>query len=350
MDVYYCLFPLEIGHRSSVNSTLCLSHFVDHSGTFQIATGEDALTRCKCIRSFSCVTRSQKIRLLSIATVNFSNPELKPPRIFAKMSLFGYVGDDDIFNFFGSSMNTMRHMNTMMNSMLTDPFNMMNQNALMPHHGRSPYNDMPLSLFDQHYGRFGFNNMAPAGNCHSFMSQSVMTMSSGPDGRPQVYQETMSTRVAPGGIKETKKTVSDSRTGTRKMAIGHHIGERAHILERERNVHGDEEEHQEFINLEEEEAESFNHEWETRTRRVAGAIGAAGSGITASNYRHQPEPRQLALPSTTNVPSYKSPESATPSRAEVLPTSASASGSRKREREPDKQVSNKRHAVPDSDD
>lgn len=93
--------------------------------------------------------------------------------------------------------------------------------------------------------------MASDGSCHSFMSQSVMTMSSGPDGRPQVYQETMSTTTAPGGIKETKKTVSDSRTGTRKMAIGHHIGERAHILERERNMRGEEEERQEFINLEE---------------------------------------------------------------------------------------------------
>jgi len=91
----------------------------------------------------------------------------------------------------------------------------------------------------------------PDANCHSFMSQSVMTMSNGPDGRPQVYQETMSTRTAPGGIKETKKTVSDSRTGTRKMAIGHHIGERAHILERERNMRGEEEERQEFINLDE---------------------------------------------------------------------------------------------------
>lgn len=48
--------------------------------------------------------------------------------------------------------------------------------------------------------------------------------------------------------------------------------------------------------------------------------------------------------------SYKPPKSAIPSRTEVSPTSASASGSRKREREPDKQVSNKRHAVPDSDD
>jgi len=38
----------------------------------------------------------------------------------------------------------------------------------------------------------------------------------------------------------------------KKIAIGHHIGERAHVLEREQNVHsGDREERQEFINLEE---------------------------------------------------------------------------------------------------
>ncbi|KAG5318254.1 MLF factor, partial [Pseudoatta argentina] len=320
-----------------------------------------------------------------------------------------------------SSMHTMRQMNSMMNSMFSDPFEMMGQNALVPRYGRG-FNDMPVSLFDPHFGRsFDFtitgdryrlqlmrlsralkekrplyaqrhdkvillhdnarphNNMASNGNCHSFMSQSVMTMSSGPDGRPQVYQETMSTRVAPGGIKETKKTVSDSRTGTRKMAIGHHIGERAHILERERNVQGDEEERQEFINLDEEEADSFNHEWETRTRRVAGAIGDTN---LASNVRaNHPSPRQLALPSTTDVPtsrhsnrrwfpsarravrslnplkvkstpsssSFKSPEPATSSKAEASSTSPYTSGSRKREHKPDRQVSNKRHAAPASD-
>ena len=94
--------------------------------------------------------------------------------------------------------------------------------------------------------------MAPNPNCHSFSSSSIMTMTSTPDGRPQVYQESTSTRCAPGGVKETKKTVSDSMTGTKKMAIGHHIGDRAHILEREQNMHsGDQEERQEFINLDE---------------------------------------------------------------------------------------------------
>lgn len=89
-------------------------------------------------------------------------------------------------------------------------------------------------------------------NCHSFTSSSIMTMTTSPDGRPQVYQESMSTRSGPGGVRETKKSVSDSRSGTRKLAIGHHIGDRAHIVEREQNVHsGDQEEHQEFINLEE---------------------------------------------------------------------------------------------------
>jgi hypothetical protein len=59
-------------------------------------------------------------------------------------------------------------------------------------------------------------------------------------------------RQAPGGIRETKKTVADSRTGVKKMAIGHHIGERGHVLEREHNVYsGEQEEHQEFINLDE---------------------------------------------------------------------------------------------------
>lgn len=107
------------------------------------------------------------------------------------------------------------------------------------------YNDL-IQIILQH------NGMATGGHCHSFTSSSVMTMASGPDGRPQVYQETMSTRTAPGGIKETKQTVSDSRTGTKKMAIGHHIGDRAHILEREHNVrNGEQEERQEFINLDE---------------------------------------------------------------------------------------------------
>lgn len=43
------------------------------------------------------------------------------------------------------------------------------------------------------------------------------------------------------------------------FSLGHHIGERAHLVEREQNVYsGDQEEHQEYINIEEDEAEDFN--------------------------------------------------------------------------------------------
>lgn len=51
------------------------------------------------------------------------------------------------------------------------------------------------------------------------------------------------------------------------MAIGHHIGDRAHIIEKEQNVHtGDREEREDFINLEEDDADDFNREWENKTR------------------------------------------------------------------------------------
>lgn len=50
------------------------------------------------------------------------------------------------------------------------------------------------------------------------------------------------------------------------MAIGHHIYDRGHIVEREQNLHeGTEEERQDFINLEEEEAEEFNREFMSKS-------------------------------------------------------------------------------------
>lgn len=117
----------------------------------------------------------------------------------------------------------------------------------------------------------------------SFCSSSVITMSHGPDGRPQVYQATSSTKTGPGGIRETQKTVQDSRTGVKKMAIGHHIGERAHIIEREQNYHsGQHEERQDFINLEEDEAEDFDREFTQKSRQgsrfAISEVGGSSAG------------------------------------------------------------------------
>nr|XP_033342780.1 myeloid leukemia factor isoform X2 [Megalopta genalis] len=293
------------------------------------------------------------------------------------MSLFGsLMGDLDDDPFFGSQMRSMRQMNDMMNSIFSDPFGMMGQNAITNggHGARHPQSNlqmMPFGFplmpsFNMNTVFRDFDNVAQGGNCHSFTTRSVMTMANGPDGRPQVYQETMSTTTAPGGVKETKKTVSDSRTGVKKMAIGHHIGERAHILEREHNVHnGDQEERQEFINLDEEEAESFNNEWESRTRNAVGSIGNSHYGN--HGHRSRPDHRQLALPDPSGGSSDtsgrgKPTDTAKPTAAVVAGAAAatatatsssstsapSVTGNRKREHTPDVKVSKKRHAVSDS--
>ncbi|XP_039953272.1 myeloid leukemia factor isoform X1 [Bactrocera tryoni] len=197
------------------------------------------------------------------------------------MSLFGsLMGDFDDDLFMGNHMNAMnmqmRSMNRLMNSFMPDPFNMLapfdpgfQQNALMERSNQHVANPMG--------GLFGFPAMpninrllsADIGspNGASYCSSSVITMSSGPDGRPQIYQATTSTKTGPGGIRETRKTVEDSRRGMKKMAIGHHIGERAHIIEKEQDLRsGQLEERQEFINLEEDDAEDFDREFTNRAR------------------------------------------------------------------------------------
>lgn len=55
-------------------------------------------------------------------------------------------------------------------------------------------------------------------------------------------------------IRETRRTVRDSNSGLEQMSIGHHIRDRAHIMQRSRNHRtGDQEERQDYINLDESE-------------------------------------------------------------------------------------------------
>ncbi|XP_017768826.1 PREDICTED: myeloid leukemia factor isoform X2 [Nicrophorus vespilloides] len=222
------------------------------------------------------------------------------------MSLFGsLMGDMEEDPFFGSHMRTMRQMNNMMNSLFTDPFGMMNTdfnaNRSLAHHHHHRN-----SISNIHNALMNFNSFSPIHNfnrlltgsldslsppaphaAHSYSSSTVVSMTSGPDGRQQVYKATSSTRTAPGGVKETQRTVCDSRTGTKKMAIGHHIGERAHIIEREQNLHsGDQEERQDFINIEEEEAEDFNQEWVTKSKSRSEIPRITAGGSSSRQNRH----------------------------------------------------------------
>lgn len=130
-------------------------------------------------------------------------------------------------------MRHMRHMNNMMNSLFSNPFGMMGamggfddfeNRALTHRHSMhnslmSPFS-MPLMPNFNRLLSGSLDSMNP-GNYSS--SSTLISMTSGPDGSPQVYKATSSTRIAPGGIKETQKTVTDSITGTKKMSIDHHL-------------------------------------------------------------------------------------------------------------------------------
>uniref|UniRef100_A0A8D2ATA8 Myeloid leukemia factor 1 n=1 Tax=Sciurus vulgaris TaxID=55149 RepID=A0A8D2ATA8_SCIVU len=97
---------------------------------------------------------------------------------------------------------------------------------------------------------FGQLSMDPNG--HSFCSSSVMTYSKIGDEPPKVFQAAAQTRMAPGGIKETRRAMRDSDSGLEKMAVGHHIQDRAHVIKKCKNSKtGDEEVNQEFFNMSE---------------------------------------------------------------------------------------------------
>lgn len=122
-------------------------------------------------------------------------------------------------------------------------------------------------------------------NAHSYSSSSVMSYSNTGAGAPQYYQASSSTRQAPGGVRETRKTVRDSGKGMEKMSIGHHIGDRSHVIEKARNSRtGDMEEKQDFVNIDETEAETFDNEWKNRT----GAGGRRGEGRSLTGGRSRP--------------------------------------------------------------
>ncbi|NXF02807.1 MLF1 factor, partial [Smithornis capensis] len=108
-----------------------------------------------------------------------------------------------------------------------------------------------------------FDDLSMHPDGHTFSSSSMMTYSKVGNEPPKVFQASAQTRTAPGGIKETRKAVKDSESGLEKMAIGHHIQDRAHVIKKSRNFKtGDEEMNQEFINLDENEAQSFDEEWQ----------------------------------------------------------------------------------------
>ncbi|NXE00738.1 MLF1 factor, partial [Chaetorhynchus papuensis] len=137
--------------------------------------------------------------------------------------------------------------------------------------------DMRNNMLEMHR-KFDDLSIEPDG--HSFSSSSMMTYSKMGDEPPKVFQASTQTRTAPGGVKEVRKALKDSESGLEKMAIGHHIHDRAHVIRKSKNSKtGDEEMNQEFINLDESEADTFDEEWQKeimkfRPCRSRGAVEA----------------------------------------------------------------------------
>ncbi|CAH6897938.1 myeloid leukemia factor 1 isoform X2 [Phodopus roborovskii] len=137
----------------------------------------------------------------------------------------------------------------------------------LTHTDVNPFQAMDRMMLNMRNGmqelqrNFGHLSMDPNG--HSFCSSSVMTYSKVGDEPPKVFQASTQTRRAPGGIKETRRAMRDSDSGLEKMAVGHHIHDRAHVIKKSKNNKtGDEEVNQEFINMNESDAHAFDDEWQ----------------------------------------------------------------------------------------
>nr|XP_044626932.1 myeloid leukemia factor 1 isoform X1 [Equus asinus]XP_044626935.1 myeloid leukemia factor 1 isoform X1 [Equus asinus]XP_044626939.1 myeloid leukemia factor 1 isoform X1 [Equus asinus]XP_044626940.1 myeloid leukemia factor 1 isoform X1 [Equus asinus] len=135
------------------------------------------------------------------------------------------------------------------------------------HTGVNPFQAMDRMMLNMRNSmqevqrNFGHLSMDPNG--HSFSSSSVMTYSKVGDEPAKVFQASTQTRRAPGGIKETRRALRDSDSGLEKMAVGHHLRDRAHVIKKSKNNKtGDEEVNQEFINMNESDAHAFDDEWQ----------------------------------------------------------------------------------------
>ena len=112
-----------------------------------------------------------------------------------------------------------------------------------------------------------FSQTSNGPGTHSFSSSKVISYSNAGNGQPTYYEASSETATRPGGIKQTRKSERDSVKGVDRMAVGRHIFDRGHIIERSRNRKTKQVESKEdFLNLEEDDKAIFHQEWEEKTR------------------------------------------------------------------------------------
>lgn len=151
-------------------------------------------------------------------------------------------------------------------------------------------------MMDDMHSTFEAGTSNPNG--HVFTQSSFMSYSNVDGGQPKVFQASSSTAQGPGGVKEMRRTLRDSESGVEKIAVGHHLGERALVVEKRRNRRtGEQEENKDFINLDEEEGQDFDREWQRQARQMYGP-GRLDFRQDRANRRHQ------ALPAPSQRPNH----------------------------------------------
>ncbi|XP_072317120.1 myeloid leukemia factor 2 isoform X2 [Eucyclogobius newberryi] len=211
--------------------------------------------------------------------------------------MFRYLNDVDEDPFMMDPFAAHRqHMRSMFDPFGMDPFALavpqMQAGPLAPF-GMMGMGGGFMNMFDMMGNMMGnMDRMTGSPNCQTFSSSTVISYSAMDSGAPQVYQQTSETRTGPGGIRETRQSMRDSNSGLEQLAIGHHIGERAHIMARSRNRRtGDREDRQDYINLDETEAAAFDEEF----RREAGRYGPSPRALDYRERRAAGGGQQLAL-------------------------------------------------------
>ncbi|KAI6233155.1 hypothetical protein M3Y99_00940900 [Aphelenchoides fujianensis] len=142
-------------------------------------------------------------------------------------------------------------------------------------------------------------------NSMVFSQSTMITMN--PDGTQRVVSN--STRKA-GDVKETRSAVRD---GDREhVAVGHHIGDRTHLIEKKRDKDGRFRQTQKFVNLDEEDAATFNQEFKHRANRNLGGLFGGGraeadgrraiEGGGHSRYGRSSRPEHAGSSSSTAAP------------------------------------------------
>lgn len=159
-------------------------------------------------------------------------------------------------------------------------------------HFNSMFSNMRSMMSDMHRA---FEQVPNDPNTHMFQQSSFYSSSNMGNGTPKVFQASSSMRQLPGGVRETRKAVRDSETGVERVAMGHHINDRAHIIERSRNAHtGETNENQELINIDEEEAPAFDTEYHDRWHNTMKGVEQRRQRIR--DLTHRPSHSQRALP------------------------------------------------------